>query len=287
MSGLSPIKPNASQEAAEQTNSEVEYVNLPSQGIFYTGQYKGLTRLKVRKLNWEDEDILTTRSYYDNGTLFNEILKGCIVDANGFKADMLVDIDKDAILWWLRINAFGQDYMVKKECSNPDCKHKQEEHWDLGGFDIPEVNPEFKEELEANGCIQITLPISKLKCSVAIPTIGRELELFKKLKNKKQKSNVTKDFNVTGKLISSIKEAYSLSGEKTFQGYDELLTWLRTAYNGNPIPLVDSRYIQRMVKEIDLSIDTKRDITCSNCGNIEEQVAMPISIGFFWPDFQE
>jgi len=66
---------NSSSATGKNYDGEPEYVMLPSQGIYYNDLYKGLDKLKVRKLNWEDEDILTTKSYYDNGTLFDEILK--------------------------------------------------------------------------------------------------------------------------------------------------------------------------------------------------------------------
>lgn len=290
---LDPIKKNKDAQldgnsvnnADSHIDSESEYVQLPSEGKYYSGAYQGMTQLKVRKLNWEDEDILTTRSYYDNGTLFNEILKNCIVDDNGFKAEWLIDVDKDAILWWLRIGAFGQNYTVSYTCTNPECKAKSEQTWDLGSFEMPDLKAEYEEEITKNGCVEVTLPISKLKVKLAVPSIGREMELYKRLKNKKEKSKATKDFNITGKLIAAIKEASSADGSTTYKGYDDLLVWLRTGYNGNPIPLVDSRYIQRIAKEIDFNVDTKKDCVCPSCNHIEEGVEMPMTINFFWPEY--
>lgn len=291
MSGLDPIKKQqltqmdapSSVNSAPNTDPEAEYVQLPSQGKYYTGEYQGLTQLKVRKLNWEDEDILTTRSYYDNGTLFTEILKNCIVDENRFKPEMLIDVDKDAILWWLRIGAFGQNYTVTRTC--PNCKAKSEQTWDLGSFEMPDLDEKYAEEVEKNGFVTITLPVSKLKVKVAVPSIGKETELYKKLKAKKEKAKYTKDFNITGKLMASIKEAYSLDEQTSYKGHDDLLVWLRSAHNGGPIPLVDSRYIQRVAKEIDFNVNTKKDITCSECDHTEEGVEMPMTINFFWPEY--
>lgn len=291
MSGLDPIKKqqlsqldSASTNSAQNIDNEAEYVQLPSEGKYYQGQYQGMTQLKVRKLNWEDEDILTTRSYYDNGTLFNEILKNCIVDENGFKAEWLIDVDKDAILWWLRIGAFGQEYVVPYTCANDECEKKSEQTWDLGSFEMPELSAEYAEEVTKNGFVEITLPVSKLKCRVVVPSIGRELELLKRLKAKKEKSKATKDFAITGKLISVLKEAIAPDGT-VVKGYDDLLNWLRTGHSGHPIPLVDSRYIQKVAREISFKVNTKKDCTCKHCGHTEEGVEMPMSINFFWPEY--
>ena len=265
---------------------EAEYVQLPSRGLFYPAPFQGITQLKIRKLNWEDEDILTTRSYYDNGTLFNEILKNCIVDESGFKADLLVDVDKNAILWWLRIGAFGQTYTIPHECANEDCKAKSQVSWDLGSFENPDFNPEYEQEITENGYATITLPVSQLKCCITSPSGGRELEIAKRLKNKKQKTNSTKDFNVTGRLLSIIKKAFTSEG-KEVKDLDGVLTWLKTGFNGGPIPIVDSRYIQQIAREIDLKVNTKQDIVCKACDHIEEGVEMPMSIYFFWPEFDK
>lgn len=280
---IETTKPNVNSDA------EAEYVPLPSQGVFYKGKYKGLTQLKVRKLNWEDEDLLTTKSYYDNGTLFNEILKNCIVDENGFQAKDLLNVDRDAILWWLRIGAFGQEYIIPRACPSEDengnkCNHKQNVTWDLGSFEMPDLNEEYYEELETNGCITITLPVSGLKCQVTLPTVGREIEIHKRLKVKKEKTKATKDFLITGRLIAVIKEAYAADGT-VLKDSDEILNWLNTGWSGKKIPIVDSRYIQQKAREIDLRVNTQKDIVCKECGYTEEGVEMPMSIYFFWPEY--
>jgi hypothetical protein len=271
-------------------DQEAEYVPLPSQGIFYKDQFKGLDKLKVRKLNWTDEDILTTKSYYDNGTIFDEILKNTIVDENGFKATQLIPVDRDTILWWLRIGAFGRDYEVVFPCKGIDeneikCAEKISMVWDLGNFKMPDIPAQHEEELWANGCITITLPLSGLTCKITVPSIGREREVQKSFDLKKKREKLTKDFLNTSKLISSIVCAYDKEG-KEYSTQEHIYTWLNKGYNGNPIPIVDSRYILKKRQEISLEVNTKQDIICK-CGHVEEGVSMPMSITFFWPDFKE
>ena len=280
-----------SEPGSKNLDMEAEYVYLPSKGVYYPEPYKGMDKLKVRKLNWEDEDILTTKSYYDNGTLFDEILKNCIVDENGFKASMLVPVDRDTILWWLRIGAFGKDYSIPWVCpgkkeDGDTCKHQHNETWDLGTFKMPELDPAIVNEILQSGGIAITLPHSLLKCKISIATVGREKEIERKLKLKKEKTKSTRDFLSTGKLISIIREVYDKEG-KPLKTSEEILNWLRTGYEGKPLPLVDSRYIVRRSQEISLRVDTKKDIICPECDYIQEGVEMPMSIYFFWPEFEE
>jgi hypothetical protein len=279
---------DGAQRSAATVNSnpdiEAEYVPLPSQGAFYKGPFKNLTMLKVRKLNFEDEDILTTKSYYDNGTLFNEILKNAIVDDNGFSSKELTNVDKDAILWWLRIGAFGREYQVPHVCTNPDCKQKYNITWDLGSFSMPEYPADCAEELMTNGFRTITLPVSKLEVQLVAPAIGKELDVFKRLTLKKEKLHSSRDFNITGKLLVVIQSAKDAEGN-VYTGMDQVNKWLLTSNNGGRISIADSRYIQEKAREIDLEVDTKQDVQCKTCGHIEEGVKMPMSIYFFWPEY--
>jgi len=278
---------NASPAAVNLTNNpdaEAEYVPLPSRGRFYKGPFKNLTMIKVRKLNFEDEDILTTKSFYDNGTLFNEILKNTIVDENGFPSKELTNADKDAILWWLRIGAFGREYEVPHVCNNPECKKKYNIMWDLGSFSMPDYPAECEQEIFDNGCRTIKLPVSGLEVKLVPPAIGKEIDIHKRLTLKKEKTNASRDFNTTGKLLSVIQSATDAEGN-VYTGVDQINKWLLTSNKGGKISMSDSRYIQEKAREIDLEVDTRQDVQCKFCGHVEEGVKMPMSIYFFWPEY--
>lgn len=265
---------------------EKEKIILPSLGVFYKNQYKGLKELEVRRLNWEDEDILMTESYYKQGVLYEEILKNTIIDSNGFTQGMLVDVDREAILWWLRKEAFGNEYTVPIKCKNPDCKKTFNVTWDLNNFKAEAPPSEYEEELLKDGCATIILPVSQLKVIITVPNYSREKEIEKNLKNKKEKTKATRDFYSTGKLISVIKTAFDKE-EKAYETSEEILNWLKTADNGNPVSLTDSRYILKKAKNISLSANTKIDYSCPHCGQEYDNVDMPMTIYFFWPDFDE
>lgn len=262
-------------------DGEAEYVPLPSKGIFYKGPFKGMDKLLVRKLGWQDEDILTTKSYYDNGTLFTEIIKNCVVDSNGFSGKDLIPADRDVILWWLRIGAFGQEYDVNRTCPNQECKKKHKVTWDLGSFNEPETPKEFEEELNLHGYVTLTLPVSGCQIKITTPSVSRELELQKSLTIKREKEKISRELNTTGKLLSVIIEATGKDG--TVYNNSQIMNFLTK----EKLSIVDSRYIQTQARKINFEVDTKQDITCPHCNNTEEGVRMPMSITFFWPEFTE
>jgi hypothetical protein len=272
--------PPVEESHSDSVFDEAEYVVLPSKGYFYKNQYKNMPHLKIRKLNWEDENILTTRSYLENGTLFSELLKKTIVDDNGFSANQLVNADRDVILIWLRIGAFGTDYGVKTECSQ--CGFASSMNWNLGEIEEPEFNPLYEEQIEKEGCVTTTLPISGYEVKIVVPTMGKELEVSRKLNLQKEKKKISADQLITARLLTVISEITTGTGDKLTE-LGEIQSWLLKSR----IPLGDSRHIQKIAKEIDIKVDIKQDYTCKECGHTKEGVSLPMTPYFFWPDYEE
>ena len=271
-----------------------EPVNIPSQGIFYKENFKNIKSVILKHLDSTDEDILTTESYYTDGTIFNEIIKNCLVGPDFFSYRQLIPVDRDAILIWLRIGAFGKDYELKHTC--PKCAEKKrllEEKgepvdfstdtivtWDLSQLKMPELNPKYIDELTANGEIKIQLPISKINAWISIPSIGKVLEIEKSLSTRRLKEKNKTDYKNTLGLLSILscieKEGQRISDWSLINSY----------LKSNPLPLGDSRFIKTKSDEIKLAIEDPKDITCKTCGYTSEGVDFPINnINFFWPEF--
>ena len=84
-----------------------------------------------------------------------------------------------------------------------------------------------------------------------------------------------------------ICEVFDKDGKSLGTTTDIVAQWLETGFNGGRLPLVDSRYILKESKIISLEVDTRQDIICPSCQNIQSEVRMPMSIAFFWPDYGE
>ncbi|MEO6305069.1 MAG: hypothetical protein ABIP51_18065 [Bacteroidia bacterium] len=258
-----------------------EYIPLPSKGVFYVSNpvYHNLDKLKVRQLNYTDEDILTTKSYLEDGSVFVEVLKNTIVDENNFPAAGLVPVDRDTILLWLRSTSFGNIFEAETNC--PNCGNKHNLEWDISKFKIPEYDPETYEMIKTDGEYIFKTPVKELTVRISVPTIGRAKEFEKALAVKKKNSNNKTDLFGTGSIMLIINGVDDLETGKTLRKKSEIESY----FNKIKLPLSDARYIRKQLDKISLAYDTKIDKTCKECEYTQEGIEMPmLHPNFFWPD---
>jgi hypothetical protein len=260
----------------EGLDGEVEYLSLPSKGYFYSGVYKNITQVKVKKLSWVEEHLLSTPSYFDNDTVIEEVLRSVIVDKN-FPVGELVEIDRNMILWWLRIGAFGSEYSIPYHCSKCSNK-KQQLDWDLTSFTLPEYG-EVERELRDKGYIIV----SSNDISFFITNYGlqKEKEVVKFIKELKTKTNT--DHKTTIKLLCIIKSITYNS--TTVHGVEGIYQWLQE----NKISFKISRLLQSKFEDINLKVKTEQLFVCNSC-NYNENVPFPMTKYFFGlntPEYRE
>jgi rubrerythrin len=133
----------------------------------------------------------------------------------------------------------------------------------------------------ATGEVAITLP-SGTRIKLTVPSTGRELEVKKMLDSEKKQLKTERNYIITGRLLTVIG-AVEVEG-KELRSLKEIRDWMRA---GTGLSIIDSRYIQKMAKEIDVKINTAKTFVCKHCGYVEEDVALPMTIYFFWPEYQE
>lgn len=254
-----------------------EYIPLPSLGLFYnwSPQFSGLKKLRVRQLNYTDEDILTTPSFIENGTVFDELLKNVIVDSNNFPSTGLVNVDRETILLWLRSTSFGNNFSVNYNC--PQCKHELKATWDLNTLKIPEYSPEVLEELEKYGEYSVKTPSGHV-VKIAVPTIGKTAQYNKELEVKKKNKKVNHEFFGTGMLML-IVTGIEIDGK-----IERRKSAIESYFNKVNLRIMDSRFILNEFNDkINLSFDTSINIECSSCNHVSEGVTLPIGHkDFFW-----
>lgn len=248
--------------------TEAEYVNLPSQGFFYTNKNK---TLKIRKLNWLDENILTTKSYYDNNIIIKEILNNIIVDPT-FIIDELVPIDVETILIWSKLSTFGRAHTVPFKCKNKpegeECNHVVNATWDLGELEVSDYPEEYEDELKDFG--HITYYYKEIAFNLTVPSFKRQAEVKYYLSN----LNAGESFKNTEKLLTVIKSIYV--EDRVIYEIKEIHEFLLK----NRLSLQESRNLIKEAERINLKTESNQAIVCPGCG-ITHSVRLIVDQNFF------
>jgi len=255
---------------------ETEFVLLPSLGMFFSGKYKGVKQIKIKKLTYKEEMILTTESLYHNNLLLLELLKSTIVDQD-FPIHELTLVDRDTIILWLRIGSYGSKYEMTYTCQNEDCKKKAEVVWDFSKLEFPDYSEEYLEELKETGFISIQ--INKSTIRLAPMNIFREMEVNRYIKS--ISDSYSSKHKSTIKLLQAIKEIKEDNNYIT--EVEEIHKWLKL----NSLSILETRKIQKIIDEISLRITLDVESECKHCKNIEYFSLPYVDQSFFGLDIKK
>lgn len=86
-----------------------EIIPFPSKGVFYPNK---VSEVMVEFMTSKDEDILSTSSLIENGTVLDILIKNKI-KTPGINTDELLVGDRNAILLFLRASSYGEEYEVR------------------------------------------------------------------------------------------------------------------------------------------------------------------------------
>lgn len=258
------------------------YVYLPSKGYFYPGKFKGIDRLKIKPIDWREEDILTTPTFFEDGSIFLELLKSTIIDESGFPASQLVPVDRDTILIWLRSTSFGNNFEIDFTC--PVCENKKSKKpgvisWDLSTLEIPTYTSEVADILDAEGEYRVQLPLSKAYVRIVTPNLGKLADLEKRFNLKNEAQGSKKASYGTSTLLSVVNGVEV--EDKVIRAKDDIAKY----FDKITLPIVDSRFILREAGKLNLQYKTAKTFECHDCKHVEEGVELPIlHKNFFWPE---
>ncbi len=250
-------------------------IPIPSKGVFYNSPFRNMDDIYVRPLDWRDEDILTTKAFIDDGSVFDKLVTA-VIQTKGISSKHLIPVDRDTILLWLRSTAMGNEMTIDYTCQA--CSKKNSITWDLSTLKLPEYSDEIHTELAERGELTITTPRMGLKIKIKVPTIGESNDTEKRLKRKKENEKSEIDFLGTGSVLMMISGIEMEEG-KIMRAPNEI----RNYFNKVRLPLADSRYIRTRAAEINLKYNTKQDSKCQHCGHVVEDVELPIvHPNFLW-----
>jgi hypothetical protein len=233
-----------------------EIVELPSKGLLYSKDNPlSSGQIEMKYMTAREEDILTNQNYIQQGTVLDKLLESLIVSKVELK-DIVIG-DKNAILIASRILGYGQEYEFEANGKTYNV--------DLTTLKDKEL-PSDVDYTKGNQ-FYYTLPTSGVEIGFKLLTHGDEQAIESELKGLKKIYPNGGAPELSTRLKYMINSVGGNTDRKVIREFvdDELLAR-------------DSRSLRQEIKRISPDVD----LTIQGDGG--EDITLPISINFFWPD---
>jgi hypothetical protein len=239
--------------------TSAEIIKLPSKGLFYKN---GLSEVKVEYMTSKDEDVLTTASLIDNGTVFDVLLKRKIKTPNVNPDDLLLG-DRSAILLFLRSSSYGSNYSVQVTDPRTGISFKTE-------IDLLKLKyKEIKELPDQLGHFTVELPMRKKTVYFRLLTTGEDNIVYKKSEAMKEAYGSEFSEYSTMKLKAHIVSI----NEKTDRSYIDRFV--------DAMPALDALTIRKKI--MDVSPDVNMDYEFTAKDGFKFNAKLTMGIDFFFP----
>jgi hypothetical protein len=236
-----------------------EMVELPSKGLIYPESSPlSSGKIEMKYMTAREEDILTNQNYIKQGIVLEKLLKSLIITKIDY--DELVIGDKNAIMVAARILGYGKDYSFKIDD-------------EIITVDLSECPIKYLDESKIKKGInsfEYTFSTTNTAITYKILTgkdeklIKQEIEGLKKI-----------DKNSSAELSTRLKYLItSVNGDDDKKTIREFVD--------NYLLAKDSRSFREHLKNTqpDIELVTKY----VNKEGVEEDINIPITANFFWPD---
>ena len=248
-----------------------EFVELPSEGVFYptTHPLHNQKTVEIRFMTAKEEDILTSRSLLKEGVALDRMLQNIVVDKRIKISDLLVG-DKNALLVAARRTGYGADYETTVTC--PACDSSTEYAFDISEPNILDFRARAEENsinINSEGVLEITLPMTKATVTCKLLTSADENKLLKEAERKQRRKI---ESSLTTDTIASF--VLAVNGETNPFAVQSFI---------QTMPARDARELRRAYSEIVPNIDLTQNYDCSECG-YSADLEVPLGLDFFWPN---
>lgn len=230
---------NVNKETDPDLLMSYEVVKLPSRGIFYKS---GIDEVNVEYMTSKDEDLLTTPSLIENGSVIDILLKRK-VKTNGIQIETLLGGDRNAIILFLRTSSYGSNYTVIVNDPRTDIPFK--ETINLLNLKYKEVS-EIPDEL---GQFTVEIPMRKKTVKIKLLTSGEENYLRKQAEKIKEAYGEDHSTFNTLRLKSSI---VSINGNIDRNYIDKFV---------DVMPALDAVTIRRKILDVSPDVDMAYQFT--------------------------
>lgn len=236
-----------------------EIVKLPSKGLFYKNK---VSEVNVEYMTSKDEDLLTTPSLIENGTVLDVLLKRK-VKSRDVNIDDLLAGDRNAVILFLRSSSYGAEYSVK--VPDPRTNVLFETKVDLSKLRYKKVTKQPDEY----GHFTVKIPMRKKTVTFKLLTAGEETMLFKKAEA--LKDAMSQDFSEYSTL--KLKSHIVSINDKTDRAYISKFV--------DVMPALDALTIRRTI--LDVSPDVDMDYEFTTKDGYKFNAELSVGIDFFFP----
>jgi len=236
-----------------------ELVKLPSKGLFYSNK---INEVAVEYMTSKDEDLLTTPSLIENGTVLDVLLRRKI-KTKGVKVDELLAGDRNAIILFLRSSSYGSEYGVKV----PDPRTNV-----LFDTKVDLLKLRYKKVAKTPdefGHFTVELPMRKKTVKFKLLNAGEETMLFKKAEAHKEA--FSQEFSEYSTL--KLKTHIISINDKTDRSYISKFV--------DAMPALDALTIRREI--LDVSPDVDMDYEFTTKDGYKFNAELSVGIDFFFP----
>ncbi|MDB4276908.1 hypothetical protein N9864_00135 [bacterium] len=241
-------------------NFPTETIELPSKGLVYPESNPlSSGKIEMKYMTAKEEDILSNQSYIKDGTVIDKLLQSLIVTKIDYK-DLIVG-DKNAILISSRILGYGAEYSFEHKGEEVTVDLSTLEHKEINVDNFPQGQNEFSYKLKTTGD-SITFKLL---------THGDEIRIDEELKGLKR-INKKSSKDVSTRLKYMIQ---SING-------DDNPSSIRTFVDNNFLAR-DAREFRLHIKSFQPDINMKVSVETSDG---TDDIELPISLNFFWPDVE-
>lgn len=236
-----------------------EIVKLPSKGIFYS---HGISEVAVEYMTSKDEDLLTTPSLIENGTVLDVLLKRKI-KTQGIIVEDLLTGDRNSIILFLRTSSYGSDYSV--QVTDPRTGIQFSTKVDLLKLHYKEPN-EMPDEY---GHFTVELPMRKKTVTFKLLSSGEDNRILKKSEAVKEAYGEEFSQYSTMKLKSHVVAI----NEKTDRSYIDKFI--------DAMPALDAFTIRKKILDVSPDVDMEYEFTAKDGYTFKTNLT--VGIDFFFP----
>jgi len=251
---------NMSKETDPDLMTSYEIISFPSKGLFYQ---HGISEVNVEYMTSKDEDLLTTPSLIQSGTVLDLLLKRKI-KTNGIHPEELLAGDRNAIILFLRTSSYGSDYTV--QVTDPRTNIPFESKVDLLKLKYKEI----RETPDEHGHFTVELPMRKKTVIIKLLTSGEENTIFKKAESIKEAyGNEYSEYN-TMKLKSHVVAI----NDKTDRSYIDKFV--------DAMPALDAYTIRKKIMDVSPDVDMEYEFTTKD--GYKFKANLNVGVDFFFPN---